>query len=700
MAVSSIAAPLLKAGIKASCVCIGTAIAGPFGTATGAFVGAALGSIFGKTAADLAGEAAEQFFGQATEKFFDKSGDSIAEKLRGSRPTLERLYIDCFSRSLSAIQNELKSDATGTFHTGRPAVTSAALAEFAPWFENWKNALKSGQSPTPEQVDPARVDPGDYDLLFQKVMQRLYAQGVQGKRSFVSLKFDDTPVPHDLIVHLKALLPGCFKTIFDELIVEDQYSPAWKQAVRESEAATKDLLESIKKDTTAILGELAVQGRRQAGDSEKLSAIHDAVTLGPQRRGANAGTSRSRADDGIRVAVLPFKSTGASKALAELAEELTARTVTGMSRFRYLRIIPHSSTLQYAKKGIDPRLAGEELGAHYVMEGTIRQQGSMLRLQVQLVDTLTNTILWSENYRRPFTPKSRFRLQDDLVPLIVSTVADPMGVMARTIGEELSHRPPDELTPHEAVLRSFAYFSRLTPGEHKTATTALELAVANAPKASGQSDAWAWLAIMYREEYVHGYNTRPEPPLDRAHEAALRAIDLGPSNHWAHLALASVLYYQREIPAFHCAAKKAIEYNRMDASSMAYLASLLAVSGKWRSGCALMKRAQSLNSEYPGWYWIPAVGKAYYERDYRGALNLALKINMPNLWISQFLLAAIYGQLGDFKKAQKAVRKLLKSRQRFAIDARKEFEKRYEPKFLEQLIDGLRKAGMEIADGA
>jgi TolB-like protein len=691
MAVSSIAAPLLKAGIKASCVCIGTAIAGPFGTATGAFVGAALGSIFGKTAADLAGRAAEQFFGQASEKFFDKSGDSITEKLRGSRPTLERLYIDCFSRSLSAVQNELKSEVTSTFRTGRPVVTSDTLAKFAPWFENWNKALKSGQSPTPEQIDPARVNPDDYDRNFQEAMQRLYAQGAQDKQSFISLEFDDTPIPDDLIIHLKALLPPCFNTVFEELIVGEEYNTAWKQAVRESEAATKDLLASIKKDTTAILGELAELGKRQAGHGESLSAILQAVTIGPQKWGGNS-------DDGFRVAVLPFKSASTSVALAKLCHKLTEAITVGLSRFSHLRIIPHGSTLQYAKKDVDPRVAGKKLGAHYVMEGTVWQDGSTLRLQVGLIDTNTGVILGRpEEYKCRFSVESHFKLPNDLVPRVVCTFADTRGVLALTIAEDLSHRAPAELTPHEAVLRSFTYFNLLTVEEHADATAALELAVTKAHKKQGQSDVWAWLAIMYREEHVHGYNARSEPPLRRAYEAALRAIELGPTNHWAHLALASVFYYQRRIPEFRAAAKKAIDLNRIDASSMAYLASLLAVSGQWRRGCALMKRALNLNSRAPGWYRIPAIGNAYLKRDYKGALEHALNINMPKLWISQFLLAAIYGQLGELEKAQEAVRNLISLRKDFASVVRKEFEKRYEPDFLEHLIDGLRKAGLEIA---
>ena len=67
---------------------------------------------------------------------------------------------------------------------------------------------------------------------------------------------------------------------------------------------------------------------------------------------------------------------------------------------------------------------GKELGARYVMEGSLRQAGNKLRLAVQLVDTVSGAHLWAETYERAFTPEAVFELQDDLVPRIVATVAD------------------------------------------------------------------------------------------------------------------------------------------------------------------------------------------------------------------------------------------------------------------------------------
>ena len=83
------------------------------------------------------------------------------------------------------------------------------------------------------------------------------------------------------------------------------------------------------------------------------------------------------------------------------------------------------------------RTAGKELGARYVMEGSLRQAGSKLRLAVQLVDAVSGAHLWAETYERTFRPEAVFELQDDLVPRIVSTVADMNGVLPRSMSEAL-----------------------------------------------------------------------------------------------------------------------------------------------------------------------------------------------------------------------------------------------------------------------
>ena len=394
-------------------------------------------------------------------------------------------------------------------------------------------------------------------------------------------------------------------------------------------------------------------------------------------------------DDGFWVAVLPFRSRNAD--LEALAEGLSEDIVTGLSRFSYLRVIGRGSTLRYANQTSDLRLVGKELGARYVMEGSLRQAGTKLRLAVQLVDATTGAGLWAENYERSFSPETLFELQDDLVPRIVSTVADQYGALTHSMSESLRGRSVGQYSAHEAMLRLFGYLERMTPEEHCEVREILEAAVAGAP---GHSGCHAAVSVIYSHEYANGYNVRPDP-LGRAHAAARQAVAVGPTNHLAHSTLASALFFQKDFLACRLSAERTLALNPMDASTTALLATLIAYSGDWEYGLSVMERAMQLNPNYPGWYLFPAFNYAYHRRDYRGALEIALRINMPGYFFTHTALAAVYGQLGEHERARAVLQELHK----LVPDSgaiRREYDKWFDAEFVDHLMAGLRKAGLEV----
>jgi TolB-like protein/tRNA A-37 threonylcarbamoyl transferase component Bud32/tetratricopeptide (TPR) repeat protein len=434
---------------------------------------------------------------------------------------------------------------------------------------------------------------------------------------------------------------------------------------------------------------------RDLARTSSRMALAPSSTTRPQ---ALADSGAARAEEGFWVAALPFKYVGANAELAALAEGITDDIVTGLSRFSYLKVIARSSTLRYAHGEADVRVIGRELGARYVMEGSLRQAGTKLRLAVQLADASSGAHLWAETYDRTFRPDEIFTLQDDLVPRIVSTVADTYGVLPRSMSEAVRNRDPEQLTPYESVLRSFAHFPRLSAEEHAAARAGLERAVQQSP---GYADGWAMLSMLYREEYTHGFNTGPDP-VGRAFAAARRAVEAAPSNHLAYHALASAQFFRRELQAFRNSAERAIALNPMDAFTAAYLGLLVAYAGDWERGCDLVERARGLNPHHPGWYWFASFFDAYRKGDYRAALDSALKVNMPGFWRTNLALATVYGQLGERQAARNAVRELRALRPDFPTVAREELGKWWDPELVGHLIDGLRKAGLEIAeeDGA
>jgi TolB-like protein len=485
--------------------------------------------------------------------------------------------------------------------------------------------------------------------------------------------------------------------------------------------SSAELASAILRDTPPPLGELRaglpdrlvqVIGRcleKNAADrwSSTLEVRNELRGAGAEETSAGAAPVRAarpevagdsgavRADEGFWVAVLPFKHSGADSTLEALAEGLSEEIVTGLSRFSYLRVIARSSTERYAGRTADIRKVGEEIGARYVMEGSLRQAGTRLRLAVQLVDATTGAHLWTETYERSVSPATAFELQDELVPRIVSTVADWYGALPHSMSEAVRQKPPDQLSSYEAVLRSFGYFERISPEEHAAVRAALERAVEQAP---GNADGWAMLSMVYGEEHRFGFNLLPDP-LGRSLQAARRAVDAAHANHFAWLALAQALFFRREFDAFADAAERVIALNPMDGSTLEYVGHLMAFSGAWESGCEVAGRARQLNPNHPGWYWVVHFLDHYRQGDYLEARPYILKTVLRGGGapvFTQALLAAVHGQLGEREQAEQAVRKILSQEPGYAWKVREEFAKWYLPELVQRLMDGLRKAGLDM----
>jgi len=397
-------------------------------------------------------------------------------------------------------------------------------------------------------------------------------------------------------------------------------------------------------------------------------------------------------EEGFWVAVLRFKHRGADPVVEALADGLTEEIVTGLSRFSYLRVISRSASSRDLGEARDVRAIGRDLGARYVMEGSVRHAGATLRIAVQLVDASTGAHLWAETYNRSFRPTEIFELQDDIVPRIVSTVADWYGILPHSMSEAVRSKPVEQLSPYEALLRAFGYYERVTPEEHAAARPVLEQAVAEAP---GDAAAWAMLSMLYGEEHRFGFNALPDP-LGRSLQAARRAVQAAPGSNVSHLALAQAHFFRKEFDVFRSAADRAIALNPLDGSTVEYLSHLLAFAGDWERGVELGERARQLNPNHAAWYWALPLLDAFRKGDYREARALAPKGLMPGQYYSHALFAAIDGHLGDRDAAGRHLRELLALRPDFATIARDQFGKWYLPELVDQLIDGLRKAGLAI----
>jgi TolB-like protein len=322
------------------------------------------------------------------------------------------------------------------------------------------------------------------------------------------------------------------------------------------------------------------------------------------------GSGAERAT-GLWTAVLPFTARGGDADTIALAEGLTEDVAAGLIKFPYLKIVAASGSERPAN-------------ARYVVQGSLRRAGSMLRVAVELIDTQSGVHLWADRFDREFTSSRIFEIQDDVAARIVVNVGDNNGALVRAMAATVHDRELSSLTVDELIWRGFATEHRGDPDEHVRVIAALEPALA---RDSAHAEGWASLAQLYGRAHLNP-TTGIVDPVARQHAAARRAIDVDSTNQRGWCELAAAAFFNRDAAAFRSAADRALALNPLNANVVAFLSHLIAYAGEWQRGSEMLARTMALTGQHPGWYYFMPFVNHFRLGEYEQAWAVVKRINM------------------------------------------------------------------------
>jgi class 3 adenylate cyclase/TolB-like protein len=404
---------------------------------------------------------------------------------------------------------------------------------------------------------------------------------------------------------------------------------------------------------------------------------------------------------GPRIAVLSFSNASGNPDDAALSGSLAEDISAALSRFTDVFVISGDATRRFEGEHVDPQEVGRTLGVSYVLAGSVRRSQNYLRVAARLLRVEDGALVSSENHEVSFTDANVPGVQDDVAGQLAGRIASPKTPVwkleAQKTSEQLRKEPVDALMAYECVLLSYAIYDDFSKEKHGQARDCLERAVELVPT---YAVAWARLGAMYFEEHKYGHNLRPDP-LGRARAAAQTSIELDPQIAEGYYVLALVHYYtETDFDTFRATAEKAISINPNNAWIIADLGVWTYFSGEWERGEALIERAKKIYSVYPRWIDWPAVLEHYRKREYVEAKASAIEINLPKNVMVQATLAAAYGQLGELDNAKSIIDQIRKNKPDFEGNPRAEFRARRMPdELVESIMDGLRKAGLNVPPG-
>ena len=400
---------------------------------------------------------------------------------------------------------------------------------------------------------------------------------------------------------------------------------------------------------------------------------------------------------GPSIAVLPFENLSGDAEQTFFADGITEEIINDLTRFPNLRVIARHSTFKYKGQHVDIREVGRDLGVRYVLEGSVRKGGDLVRVTGQLIDAADGSHLFSESYDRDLSARNILEIQDDIADRIVAAIGQPYGVMARAGARQTRGKATQHLDAYDAVLRFYEYWFNHSPERHAAVREALERAVELDPNFAA---AWAGLAEVYLDEVRFGFNARADaPPLDRALEAAQRAVLLDPESAMAYHFLFSTHFHRGELEAFEATGERAVALNPNQADILADYGIMLCCIGAWDRGLALANKAIALSPTHPGWFHTAALFDHYRRGAFEAALAKARQVAMPAFHWNHVFVAMCCGQLGLEGEARAACDKVLELAPRFEAEVWQGLDAWNLPDdFAELVVEGLRKAGLEIPE--
>jgi serine/threonine protein kinase/tetratricopeptide (TPR) repeat protein len=288
------------------------------------------------------------------------------------------------------------------------------------------------------------------------------------------------------------------------------------------------------------------------------------------------------------VAVLPFKTVGDDDADGEyLGVGLADAVSNKLGQLDHVTTRPAAAVRRYLGTDKNPVEVGRELGADFVLTGTVEREADRVRTALELTDVAASRVLWSERLDERYTD----------VLALQSSVSERVAraLDLQLTGDErarLAKRPTESAEAYALYLAGRYYFGKRTPEGLRQAISNFERAIA---KDKNYAAAYAGLADC---NALLNWYVEP-PPVDafaRAKEAATKAVALDDKLAEAHVSLAFVtFYYDHDLARADQEFRRAISLNPNYPTAHHWFALVLAAAGRRDEALAEVTRARDLD---------------------------------------------------------------------------------------------------------
>jgi len=409
----------------------------------------------------------------------------------------------------------------------------------------------------------------------------------------------------------------------------------------------------------------------------------------PDVKGVRPGHKDFQLPEGPSIAVLPFVNMSGDPEQEYFSDGLTENIIAGLSSDGRLFVIARNSTFSYKGKSVKVQEVARELGAQYVVEGSIQKTKDRIRITAQLIDAKSGHHVWSDRYDRDL--KDIFALQDEITMKIMAAVGMKL-VDGEQHGEFLP--PSGSLEVFIKLLKARDYIRRFNKEGNILARQELEEAIVLDPE---YPELYSLLAMTHIGDLLYQSSEAPLVSFAQASKSIKKALALDNEDWIAHVALCWLYFLRTEHDKAIEAGERAIALNPNGADAYAQLGLVLAYSGRAEEGIKLIEKSMRLNP-IPDAYQLDYLGCVYrFVGRFEDAIEVHKEVlkRSPNNLFAHVWLTAAYSASGREVEARHQAEQLLRLDPTFTLEQLRDIRAMKDKAEAERFMADLRKAGLK-----
>jgi adenylate cyclase len=294
-----------------------------------------------------------------------------------------------------------------------------------------------------------------------------------------------------------------------------------------------------------------------------------------------------------RLAVLPFDNL-VGETDTYFVDGIVEDITTALSCFHSLVVIARGSSFSYRDRDVPESQIADELGAQFLLRGSVRRSNQRVRVGIQLIDALESVQLWGHRFDRDSADV--FEVQDEITSTVVSTL------VGKVEAARLTHTrgaPTRLLDAYDLYLRGKEHHHRYSADSCRECIDLFSQAIDRDPDFAV---AHAWLACGFGQAMVFDLDDHASL-VDRCQAAAERGLELDENESECHRVLAQVFLTRGKLRKSLRHQERGLFLNPNDDRLVCAMGEILSFLGRHEEADGWVRKAMQLNPYHPPRYW-------------------------------------------------------------------------------------------------